>query len=138
MLYLGQCHCGAISYDYRTAVAPADWPLRACQCSFCRSHGACMTSDPAGAVEFTAKDPTQLQPYRFGRKIADFLICKTCGVYLGATMRTARGSFAIINVNLLRPRPDGLRAAQPMVYDAEDAEATIRRREKVWTPCHDV
>jgi hypothetical protein len=94
-----------------------------------------MTSDPAGRVTFTAGDAAQLHPYRFGRKITDFLICGTCGVYIGAKMQTEKGCFAIVNVNLLRPQPDGLKPARAMVYDAEDSEATNRRREGVWTPC---
>jgi hypothetical protein len=39
MLYQGECHCGAIGYTYRTELAPEQWPIRSCQCSFCRMHG---------------------------------------------------------------------------------------------------
>ena len=71
--YLARCHCGALTARYRTAIAPAAWPVRACQCSFCRSHGALSTSDPAGALEFRSTDPTRVQRYRFGGRTADFM-----------------------------------------------------------------
>jgi hypothetical protein len=71
--YLARCHCGALTARYRTAIAPAAWPVRACQCSFCRSHGALSTSDPAGVLEFRSTDPTRVQRYRFGGRTADFM-----------------------------------------------------------------
>ena len=58
--YLARCHCGAFSARYRSALAPAAWSVRACQCSFCRAHGALTTSDPAGSLEFRDDDPMQL------------------------------------------------------------------------------
>ena len=50
----GRCHCGAIGFSFRTAKTPDQWPLRACQCRFCRGHGAQTTSDPDGSVAFQA------------------------------------------------------------------------------------
>ena len=32
----GHCHCGAIRTILDSPHAPAELPLRACQCSFCR------------------------------------------------------------------------------------------------------
>ena len=135
MLYKGECHCGAIGYAYRTEVAPEQWPIRACQCSFCRMHGARTTSDPSGGVEFTFKEVNFLRPYRFGLHTADFLVCGRCGGYLGATTVTQEGSFAVVNVNLLKPYLESLRAAQPMRYEGEAVEERSRRRAQRWTPC---
>ena len=61
----GRCHCGALGFEYRTEKPPGEWPVRACQCSFCRKHGAVCTSDPAGSVRFMHEDPTLLARYRF-------------------------------------------------------------------------
>jgi hypothetical protein len=134
MIYRGQCHCKAIGYSYRTEVAPERWPVRACQCSFCQAHGARMTSDPSGLVEFHAKDAALLHRYRFGQRTADFLICGACGTYIGAAIETEKGSFAVVNLNVLHPSPAGLSAPQPMSYDGEGIEERTRRREERWTP----
>jgi hypothetical protein len=49
--------------------------------------------------------PGALDRYRFGSKTADFLLCRDCGVYLGAVMQSARGGFGIINARVLRLLP---------------------------------
>ncbi len=135
MNYHGRCHCGALSFTYRTELAPQNWSIRADQCSFCRAHGARMTSDPQGFVEFHGEDPSLLRRYRFGQRTADFLICAGCGVYIAATIETAKGSFAVVSVNALVPYLETLPALQPVSYDGESIEQRTRRREARWTPC---
>ena len=107
--------------------------MRACQCSFCRAHGALSTSDPRGALEFRADAPRRLERYRFGLRTADFLLCRDCGVYIGAVLAATEGRFGIINVNALG---GGVcpPAAQPADYDAEDGTARVARRVSRWTP----
>ena len=131
---IGACHCGAVGYAYRTLVLPRDWTVRACQCSFCRAHGALTTSDPSGSVEFFEHTAGELNRYRFARRTADFLLCCNCGVYLGAVIDTAHGRFGIINVNALKSRPAGLKAAVVADYEGESADQRIARREQRWTP----
>jgi hypothetical protein len=132
MTYLGACHCSAIGFTYDTALAPSAWPIRACACRFCRSHGAATTSDPAGAMQIVCRDPTQLLGYRFGLGTADFWLCRICGVYLGAT--TSDGRFGIINTNTLVDRSLPLSPAQAVSYDGETAGSRLARREQRWTP----
>jgi hypothetical protein len=131
--YLARCHCGVLSARYRTAIAPAAWGVRACQCSFCRSHGAITTSDPEGVLEFGCTDPTQVQRYGFGGRTADFLICRECGIYVGVEIVTDKGRFGVLNVLSLRPAL-ALPAAAPMDYGSESPEARRLRREARWTP----
>jgi hypothetical protein len=132
--YLARCHCGALTARYQTAIEPAVWAMRACQCSFCRGHGALTTSDPAGLLTFQSTNPTRIQRYRFGERTADFLICGECGVYVGVEMATDEGRFGVLNVLSLRPRIASLPAAEPMDYVAETAEVRRLRREERWTP----
>lgn len=132
--YLARCHCGALTARYRTAIEPSAWSLRACQCSFCRSHGALTTSDPAGVLEFRSSDPEQVQRYRFGGRTADFLICRQCGVYIGVQMASDQGRFGVLNVLSLRPPVTSLLLPAPMAYGAETAEVRTLRREARWTP----
>jgi hypothetical protein len=130
----GSCHCGALGFEYHTALEPAAWPVRACQCSYCRAHGAACTSDPAGSVEFTHEKPKLLSRYRFGHKSADFIFCSRCGSYLGAMTDVSGRTLAVINVNVLDPRPNELPDAQPISYDGETSEARESRRAMRWTP----
>jgi hypothetical protein len=131
-LYEGRCHCGAVGFAYRTSQPPGAWSIRACQCSFCRAHAALSTSHAEASLTFT-ENPA-LRRYRFAQRTADFLLCSTCGVYIGATIATPRGRFGIINVNALTPMPEGLAQAAPMVYDGESVDARTARREARWTP----
>jgi hypothetical protein len=128
----GRCHCGAIGFVLRTALAPKDWSIRACQCTFCRAHSALSASDPAGSLEFLEHSPDSLRRYQFGRKSADFLLCRHCGVYVGALMQSGGQGFGIINVRVLLsldlPEP------KPMDYENEGSGDRITRREKRWTP----
>jgi hypothetical protein len=131
--YLARCHCGLLTVRYRTALDPSLWQVRACQCSFCRSHGSLMTSDPKGELEFRSPDPEQVLRYRFGGRTAEFLMCRECGVYVGVEMQSEKGRFGVLNVLTLRPLltlPD----TQPMDYSGEAAEARRLRREARWTP----
>ncbi len=132
--FRGSCHCGAIGFRYRTAIAPERWSIRACQCKFCRASDALSTSDPAGSLEFTASDPDLLNRYRFGLRTADFLLCRECGVYIGALIETDHGQFGIINTHALVETPEKLAATEPMSYNSEDTAERVSRRETRWTP----
>lgn len=135
MSYRGSCHCGALTYVYDTQLPPQEWSIRACQCSFCRAHGARSTSDPQGTVAFHVAQPDRLRRYRFGLGVTEFLICAHCGVYIGALTEISGSPFAIINTNALRPPPAGLKEAVPVAYDGESLETRTERRRRRWTPC---
>ena len=132
--YTGKCRCGAVSLVYTTSIAPSGWSVRACQCFFCRAHGACATSDPSGTVRFEVANSGSLVRYQFGLRTAQFLICRRCGVYVAAVITTPRGRFATINVNVLDPSPEGLPAAQVITYEQETRAQRIARRGQKWTP----
>ncbi|MCH8306949.1 MAG: aldehyde-activating protein [Proteobacteria bacterium] len=132
--FQGSCHCGAIGFSYRTSIAPERWSIRACQCSFCRAHDTLSTSDPAGSLEFTASDPDLLNRYRFGLRTADFLLCRECGIYIGALIETGKGRFGIISMHALVEAPENLAATEPISYDSEDIAERVSRRETRWTP----
>ena len=135
--YRGQCHCGAVGFDYRTDVPTAQWPVRACQCTFCLKHGGVYTSDPTGSVRFTHQDPSLLSRYRFGQKTADFLFCGRCGGYLGAVTEEEGKRIAVLCIRAMDPQPADLPAAQPMSYEGETMGDRNTRRSARWTPVID-
>jgi hypothetical protein len=124
----GQCHCGAIRVAFET-----DKPLapRACQCGFCRKHGARTVTDPSGSALLTLGAETIR--YRFGSQTTDFLICGRCGVYVGATAEIDGHFYVTLNLNAFDdPRLD--LEATPVSYEGEDAAAKGGRRRAKWTP----
>lgn len=123
--YTGSCHCGAIGCTCRSALAPDCRAVRACQCSFCR---ALDTSDTDGEIVFVASDPDALQKYRFDLSTADFLLCRKCGIYIGAIVESSGVACGIIKLHALRDIAENLSAIAAVSYDAEDAAARVARR----------
>ncbi len=130
----GRCHCGAIGFEYRTEKPVGEWPVRACQCSFCLKHAGVYTSDPAGSLRFTHQDPAAVSRYRFGQKTADFIFCGRCGGYLGALTEEGGQSLFVLNLRALDAQPEGLPAPQPMSYEGETTGDRNTRRAARWTP----
>jgi hypothetical protein len=130
----GRCHCGAVTLAFTTSRPLAELPLRECQCSFCRKHGARTTADPDGFAEIRARDPAAIARYRFGLATADYLVCAHCGVYLAAVMEEGGKGYAVVNVNAFEDRAAFGGRATPMVYDHEDEAGRRARRRKLWTP----
>jgi hypothetical protein len=129
----GHCHCGAIRVELTTELPVEDLPLRACQCGFCRRHGALTTSDPQGYLHIEAA-PGAANRYRFGLGITDFLLCAECGVYVAATMETDGALTAVLNVaGVALPGFEG-RTPSPMIYDEETPAERVERRKARWMP----
>ena len=132
-VFEGGCHCGAVGFTLRTSQEPAQWTVRACQCSFCRGHGARTTADPNGSVTFRITDASKLKRYRFGTRSTDFLVCGECGVYVAALLTSSRGQFATLNINTIRT-PLNAPEPEPVSYDRESIEQRQARRGQRWTP----
>lgn len=130
----GGCHCGNLAYVFEASADLGALGLRACQCGFCRAHGARNTSDPKGAMRLSVRDPKKLLRYRFGLKTADFLLCGECGVYIGAMLSDGNGAWMTVNANTFHPPPPVDFSIVPHVYEAEDTGSRIARRKAKWTP----
>jgi len=130
----GGCHCGNLRWTLRTRLNAPDLPARACECGFCRKHGAVTTSDPQGEMSFGVGDPTMMIRHRFATKTAEFLICRRCGVYVGAQMKEEQRAYAVANLRTLDTYGDFAFKPEPMDYSAEDSTARRLRRSNRWTP----
>jgi hypothetical protein len=91
-------------------------------------------SDPHGRVEIWSSDWSRIERYRFSTGTADFLLCKTCGVYVGAVCETAQGTRAVTNINSLADRASFPPASSFPDHEVEPVEARIARRAANWTP----
>ena len=132
--FSGRCHCSNLQIVFETGFTFANLPLRACQCSFCRAHGAVTAADPKGRVTLTVTDSAQILHYRFGLGITDFLVCARCGVFMAAVMEIDGALYASINTNVLTVRAQLQILPQPVDYTGETAEKRRARRKKHWTP----
>lgn len=130
----GGCHCGALSWTLRSALAPEHLPARACQCGFCLRHGALTTSDPAGELRFACAAPAEVLRYRFATGSAEFLVCARCGVYCGALMEEGGRWYGIANLNTIEGRERLAPSVQPFDYDGETEALRRARRSARWTP----
>lgn len=130
----GGCHCGNLRLRLRLTRPPAENATRSCRCSFCRAHATRTVSDPLGSVEISAADWSRVERYRFGSFTAEFLLCRSCGVYIGAICQTDRGLRAVTNVNSLADRAAFPPAAAFPDHDAEPVAARLARRAANWTP----
>jgi hypothetical protein len=130
----GGCHCGNLGLVFEASAPLETLGLRADMCSFCRAHGARNTSDPNGTMRIHVHDGARLQRYRFALKTADFLICGTCGVYIGALLEEDGRGWFTVNVNTFHDMPALDFPVVPRDFDAEDLPARIARRKRTWTP----
>ena len=134
MLHLGGCHCGNLTLRLRLTRPPMDNPTRSCQCAFCRAHATRTVSDPLGQVDIAARDGAQVERYKFETKTADYLLCKACGVYIGAMCDTPDGARMVTNVNTLDDRDAFPPSSTFPNHDQEAVEARMARRAANWTP----
>jgi hypothetical protein len=72
--------------------------------------------------------------HRFGTGTAEFLICKHCGVYIGALGETVSGTRAVINTNCLEDRAAFTQQPIPVDHDGEAIGDRLARRAANWTP----
>jgi hypothetical protein len=130
----GGCHCGNLTFVFEASAPLETLGLRADMCSFCRAHGARNTSDPNGAMRIRVHDSGRLERYRFALRTADFLLCSTCGVYIGALLEDGGRGWFTVNANAFHDRPALDFPITPRDFDAEDVPARIARRKRTWTP----
>jgi hypothetical protein len=91
-------------------------------------------TDPAGSLEVRVRDPGEVSRYRFGLRTADFLVCRTCGVFVTAVGTIEGVTLATLNANVLDARAALAQRPVPVDYDGETVEARLARRRRAWTP----
>ena len=125
----GGCHCGAITLAFSTALVPTSTAPRACDCSFCRAHGAAWVSDAAAQLVVQVHRPDRLRRYCQGSRAARFLLCGDCGVLVAVTFEDDERLYAAVNARCLDTREAfaAVIAASPQALSPE--EKTTRWRQ---------
>ncbi|HME37961.1 MAG TPA: hypothetical protein VKG63_03275 [Steroidobacteraceae bacterium] len=76
---------------------PKEYGPRACDCDFCSELGAAYVSDPAGSLWIQIKDAGATARLRQGDRLIDCLVCRRCGVLVGALYQDGEQSFGVVN-----------------------------------------
>jgi hypothetical protein len=100
----GGCHCGNIRVELQLTCPPDSYQPRACDCDFCCKHGAAYVSDPQGALRIRIRDAQLAGHYRQGSGMADLLLCRNCGVLVGARYRDEQRLYGVVNVKVIDSR----------------------------------
>jgi hypothetical protein len=94
----GGCHCGNISYVAEFTKKLSEYTPRACDCTLCTGHGASYASDRNGTLKININNEDDISKYRQGSRIAEFLICKICGIMTGVCYEENGCVYGSINV----------------------------------------
>lgn len=129
----GSCHCGGLRVEFTLSRDPAGAAPRACDCSFCRKHGAAYLSDPAGALRIVAATPGALHSYRQGSESARFQLCGRCGVLVAVTFERDSRIYGAVNAGCL-DGPTGLPAPLPASPQLLGTEERVSRWLQLWVP----
>lgn len=127
----GGCHCGNIAIGMEITAAPATYRPRACDCNFCRKHGAAWLSDAKGSLLVQIRDLQERGVYRQGSGQAEFIVCTRCGVLMCVLYRIEQRLYAAVNV---RAMDDALYfdAEQTVSPQKLSADEKTTRWENVW------
>ncbi len=134
MRHSGSCHCQSIQLILDSQHGAKAIVARACQCSFCRKNGINWYSDPNG--QLLLKYAATLRPtyYRFGMKLADFVICPRCGVCVAAIKDDDSQPRAVVNLNCLDYDWDWSKNTISMDFDSDSKTERSDRHQQNWMP----
>lgn len=111
---------------------PENYCPRACDCDYCTCHRAAYVSDAHGSLALRIHDERAVGKYAQGDQLAEFVLCRNCGVLIGAVYRFDGRLFAAVNANIaLGSRWGGTQAASPKRLPAAEK---IKRWQSLWFP----
>jgi hypothetical protein len=127
----GGCYCGNILLELHLTNEPGSYHPRACDCGFCRKHGAAYISDAQGSLRIRINDQRRSGTYRQGSELAEMLLCTHCGVLIGALYRTEGRAYASVNVKVIEAA-ESFGVEQPVSPKKLSPEAKVARWKELW------
>ena len=128
----GQCHCGNIRFDMQLTREPASYAPRACDCDFCRQHGAAYLSDPRGKLAIRIRDQAGVSRYRQGSGTAEFVLCRHCGVLVAVTCLQDGYLYAAVNSRAVASGRADFAAQVPVSPKTLSVEQKLERWTANW------
>jgi hypothetical protein len=127
----GGCHCGNIFVELVLSRELGTFEPRACDCDFCTKHCAAYVSDPQGSLTIRIKDESQSGKYHQGSGAADLLLCRNCGVLIGAMYRSDERLYASVNAKILEGKAS-FGAEQTVSPQKLSEGEKVTRWQKIW------
>jgi [ribosomal protein S5]-alanine N-acetyltransferase len=127
----GGCYCGNLRLTVTFSQDLSAYAPRACDCDFCRKHGAAYVSDPQGALRIHVRRGHELRRFRQGSNTAEMLLCSRCGVLVGALYQEPDGLFGTLNVRSLDERA-AFGAEQSVSPKMLSADRKVQRWREIW------
>jgi len=97
----GGCHCHNVAVTMQLSRSPEFYHPRACDCDFCTRHGAAYISDAEGVLAIRIHDKRAVGKYLQGDQLAEFVLCRTCGVLIGVVYQSGERLYAAVNANIV-------------------------------------
>ena len=127
----GSCYCGNISYIAELVYSPSSYTQRTCDCDFCTAHGASYISDSKGKLTIKIRSEKEINRFKQGSGIADFLICKNCGVVVGACYEDGGILYGAINLKSVREKIEFGENISVSPKELNDSEK-VERWKEIW------
>ena len=129
----GECRCRNVLVRVELAREPSDYQPRVCDCDFCVGFGAAYLSDPEGSLTIHIMDAGATEQVRQGNEIADFLVCRTCGVLVAALHEDGGQSFGAVNAWVVG-EPGTFGPELPVSPKKLAADEKTARWKRLWFP----
>jgi hypothetical protein len=129
----GGCHCGRVHVGFSTREDATGLVPRACDCAFCRRHGAAWVSDPAGRLRIEYAEIRALASCEQGSRAARFRLCAQCGVLVAVTYTDADRVFGAVNATCLDD-PTAFGPPIPVSLQRLSREEKTGRWLRAWIP----
>ena len=127
----GGCYCGNISYSAELENSPSSYKPRSCDCDFCTTHEASYISDSTGKLKLEIKGEKEISRFKQGSGIAEFLICKNCGVVVGAYYEEGEILYGAINSKSVREKIELGKNISVSPKNLNDSEK-VKRWKEIW------
>jgi hypothetical protein len=129
----GGCYCGNIRLDAVLSRDVSAYNPRACDCDFCLKHAAAYVSDARGSLRIQVGNAQEVTRFRQGSNTAEMLLCRSCGVLIGALYREGEHLFGTLNFKALDSRAS-FGPEQSVSPKTLSADAKVQRWRELWFP----
>jgi hypothetical protein len=127
----GSCYCGNIRLDVVLTRELSHYGPRACDCDFCQKHASAYVSDPRGSLRIRIANEAEVSRFRQGSNTAQMLVCRTCGVLVGALYRDGERLFGTVNARVLDCRAE-FGEQQSVSPKSLSADVKAQRWRDIW------
>jgi hypothetical protein len=127
----GSCFCGNIGIELELTKETSQYNPRECDCDFCQKHGATYISENNGNLKIRINEKEKISRFKQGSNLAEFLICKNCGILAAGIYKEQNIIYAAINVRSLKNKKE---FGQSVIVSPENlsGDDKIQRWKKIW------